>query len=72
MNGSLSDMLVKLFELRRQDDFFSNLTIGAMKLMMVFKALYDAWGDYTLSEDNYLKAKELGILRLIEAILELK
>ena len=72
VNGSLSDMLVKLFELRRQDDFFSNLTIGAMKLMMVFKALYDAWGDYTLSEDNYLKAKELGILPLIEAILDLK
>ena len=36
------------------------------------KALSDAWGDYTLSEENFIKAKELGILPLIEAILDLK
>ena len=36
------------------------------------EALSDAWGDYTLSEDVYLKCKELGILPLVEAILDLK
>lgn len=72
VNGSLSDMTSKLSELKRKDDFFSNITIGAMKLIMTLKALNDAWGDNELSEDNYLKAKELGILPLIEAILDLK
>lgn len=37
-----------------------------------FKILFDAWGDYTLSEDNFERAKELGILPLVEAVLQLK
>lgn len=72
VNGSVSDLTTTLTELRNKDDFFSNLTIGIMKVMMFAKALSDAWGDYTLSEENFLKAKELGILPLIEAILDLK
>lgn len=72
VSGSVSDLISSLNELRSKGDFFSNLTIGIMKVMMLFKALADGWNDYELSEDNFLKAKELGILPLIEAILDLK
>lgn len=72
VNGSVGDMIKTLQELRSKDDFFSNLTIGIMKVIMFFRALADGWNDYTLSEDTFLKAKELGILPLIEAILDLK
>lgn len=37
-----------------------------------FKLLFDAWGDYTLSEENFEKAREMGLLPLIEAVLQLK
>lgn len=37
-----------------------------------FKILFDAWSDYSLSEDNFERAKELGILPFIEAVLQLK
>ena len=38
----------------------------------IFTVLSDAWGDNTLSEDNFVKAKQLGILPFIEGILQLK
>lgn len=72
VNGSVSDLVTTLSDLRNKGDFFSNLTIGIMKVMVLFKALADGWNDYTLSEDVFLKAKELGILPLVEAILDLK
>ena len=72
VNGSVSDMVKTLENLRSKNDFFSNLTIGLMKVMIVAKALSEAWNDFTLSEDTYEKAKELGVLPLIEAILDLK
>lgn len=37
-----------------------------------FRIMFDAWGDYTLSEDNFERARELGLLPFIEAILQLK
>ena len=72
VDGSVDGLISTLNELRNKDDFFSNLTIGLMEVMMLFKALADGWNDYTLSEENFLKAKELGILPLVEAILDLK
>lgn len=72
VNGSVEDLRVILSDLNNKDDFFSNITVGLMKLMMLFKAVADGWNDYTLSEENFLKAKELGILPLVEAILDLK
>ena len=72
VSGSVGDMRTKLAELNTKNDFFSNTTRGLMKIMMAVEAVSDAWDDFTLSEDNYLKAKELGILPLIEAILDLK
>lgn len=48
-------------------------------VVQVFKDLgtllsivFDAWGDNSLSEENFQKAKELGILPFIESILDLK
>lgn len=72
VNGNVEDLKTTLKDLNSKDDFFSNLTIGLMEVMMLFKAVADGWNDFTLSEDNYEKAKELGILPLVEAILDLK
>lgn len=72
VNGSVGDLVNTLHDLNSRDDFFSNLTIGIMRLMVLFRALAEGWNDYTLSEDTFLKAKELGILPLIEAIFDLK
>ena len=72
VSGSVGDLTKTLTDLKNKDDFFSNLTRGMIKVMIVGQALSDAWGDYTLSEENYLKAKEAGVLPLIEAILDLK
>lgn len=38
----------------------------------VFSLAFDAWNDSTLSYENFQKARELGILPFIEAILDLK
>lgn len=72
IDGNVSDLRTSLSYLRNEDDFHRNLTIGFAKIMMAGRALADAWGDNELSEENFLKAKELGILPLIEAILDLK
>ena len=72
VEGNVSNLTSTLANLRSKGDFFSNLTIGLIKVQMAYKALSDAWGDYELSEENFIKAKELGILPLIEAVLDLK
>lgn len=72
VNGSVDDMISTLEILNQKDTFFNNLTIGIMKFMILFRALKEGWNDFTLSEDTFLKAKELGILPLIEAIFDLK
>ena len=72
VGGSVQDLSTTLTNLRNKGDFFSNLTIGIMKVMTLVKALADVWNDNTLSEDLFLKAQELGILPLIENILDLK
>lgn len=72
VNGSVEDLISTLDNLNNKNDFFSNLTIGIMKFMTLFGALSEAWSNNTLSEETFLKARELGILPLIEAILDLK
>lgn len=52
--------------------FFGGLTLAITRVMVLFKALSEGWNGFTLSEDTFLKAKELGILPLIEAIFDLK
>lgn len=41
-------------------------------LVEVIRICADAWDDNTLSEENFVRAKELGILPLIEAIMDFK
>lgn len=72
VSGSVEDLSTTLTNLRNKGDFFSNLTIGMMQVMTLVEALADVWSDNTLSEDLFLKAQELGILPLIENILDLK
>lgn len=38
----------------------------------IISLCFDAWSDNELSEENFIKARDLGILPLIEAILDLK
>ena len=72
VSGSVQDMTTTLNNLKSKGDFFSNLTIGMMQVMIVAQALKEGWDDFTLSEDTFLKAKELGVLPLIEALFILK
>lgn len=72
VNSSVSDMMAKVDELNRSDSFFGNLTVSLMKAMVLFRAVSEGWNDFTLSEDTFLKSKELGILPLVEAIFDLK
>lgn len=72
VNGSVEDLTTTLTELKNKNDFFSNLTLGIMKVIETFKILKEAWNDNTISEDSYLKMKELGIEPLVNAILDLK
>lgn len=70
VSGSLSEMQQVLKTFDTQNSFFDGLTLAIMRLMVLGRALVEGWKDYTLSEDTFLKAKELGILPLIEAIFD--
>lgn len=72
LSGDVADMTSALRPFKDRDDFFSGLTIALARVMTLFKALGEGWNDFTLNEDTYLKAKELGILPLIEALFDLK
>lgn len=72
VGGSLSDMQGVLATFDTSHSFFDGLTLGIMRVQVLAKALAEGWNDFELSEDTYLKAKELGVLPLIEAILDLK
>ena len=75
INMSVGGMMNVVVDLQSKGGFWNNLTVGLMKLMIVCRALSELWNSedgFTLSEDTFLKAKELGVLPLIEAILDLK
>ena len=72
VEGSVQGLSYTLDSLKEKDDFWSSITIGFMKIYGAFKFVAEAWKDNNLSEDSFLKAKELGILPLIEAVLDLK
>lgn len=48
------------------------LTYRLVQIRVLWLALVDAWNDNTLSDENFQKARELGLLPLIETILDLK
>lgn len=72
LSMNVGDMMVTVRGLQNTGDFWSNITVGLIKIGTFWRALCDAWNDYTLSEDLFLKCQELGILPLITAILDLK
>lgn len=72
LDMNVNDMMITVNNLQNTGDFWSNITVGLIKIGTLWRALCDAWNDYTLSEDLFLKCKELGILPLVEAILDLK
>lgn len=74
VSGSVENMKTIIAGLDK-NTFFGNLTLGLIKVGVLFKALCELFsgeGGYTLSEETFLKCKELGILPLVEAILDLK
>lgn len=48
------------------------LTYRLVQIRVLFMALVDAWNDNTLSDENFQKASELGLLPLIEKVLDAK
>lgn len=72
LTGDVAQMTAALKPFQNKTDFFSGLTIAIARVMTLFKALKEGWNDFTLNEDTFLKAKELGILPLIEALFDLK
>ena len=72
INGNIHDVIATLRTMKNKGDFFSNLTIGFMKIITIVKALKDVWSDNILSEDLFLKAQALGVLPFIEALLQLR
>jgi len=66
------EMLTALRRLEQEDDFFSKLTLAIIKVDTLWKGLTEAWNDYTLSEDTFVRLRELGLLPIIETILDLK
>lgn len=66
------EMLTAVRELEQEDDFFSKLTLAIIKVDTLWKGLTEAWNDYTLSEDTFVRLRELGLLPLIEKILDAK
>lgn len=72
VGGSLADIQNVLKQYDSSHSFFDGLTLALTRVMVLAKALSEGWNDFTLSEDTYYLAKELGILPLIEAIFDLK
>lgn len=72
VGGSLENMQTVLATFDTSHSFFDGLTLAIMRVMTLGKALAEGWNDFTLSEDTFLKAKELGLLPLIEALFDFK
>lgn len=70
VSGSLADMQKAIRGLDIKGNFFDGLTYAIMRLMVLGKALVEGWNNYTLSDDTFQKARELGILPLIEAVFD--
>lgn len=70
-NMSVGDMMDALSQLDTHT-FGGWLTLQLVRLQVLWMGLCDAWNDYTLSDDNFQKLRELGLLPIIETILDLK
>lgn len=53
-------------------NFGDRLTYRLLQLRVLWQAVCEAWDDYTLSEDTFRKVQALGLLPLLETILDFK
>lgn len=67
----VTDMISELNKLDKTS-FGGWLTYRLTQIRVFWMALVDAWNDYTLSDDNFQKVQALGLLPLLETILDLK
>ena len=67
----VNDMMTALSKLDT-NTFGGWLTYWLVNLKVLWMGLVDAWNDYTLSDENFQKLKELGLLPVLETILDLK
>ena len=68
-------MMQRINILRNSGDFWSNITIGFSKLLVVAQALSELLSSedgFTLNADTFQKLEELGLLPLIESFLDAK
>lgn len=70
-NMGTQDMINALNQLDKTK-FGDWLTYRLVQVRVLWMALVDAWNDNTLSDENFEKARQLGLLPLIEAILDAK
>lgn len=58
--------------LSNSDSLFDKFILGLVKVKVFWTGLCDAWNDYTLSDENFKKLNELGLIPLLSTILDLK
>lgn len=71
-SGGVDSLIAIMGTLDTKSSFFDGLTLALMRLKVLWDALVEGWDDFTLSDETFEKARELGILPLIEAIFDLK
>lgn len=67
----VTDMLNEISKLDKTK-FGDNLILRLVKVRVFFDALCDAWNDNELSDENFRKVSELGLLPLLTTILDIK
>lgn len=72
VNGSAMEMHASLDHLNTVKNPWDRYTLSFAKFIGIFKFGIEAMNGYTLSEESWQKANQLGILPVIESILELK
>ena len=71
-SGGVDSLIAVMGTLNTKSSFFDGITLALTKLRVLWQALTEAWDDYTLSDETFEMAQRLGILPLIERILDLK
>lgn len=71
-SGGVDSLIAIMGTLDTKSSFFDGLTLALMRLKVLWDALVEGWDDFTLSDETFEKARELGILPLIERIFDLK
>ena len=71
-SGGVDSLIAIMGTLDTKSSFFDGLTLALMRLRVLWDALVEGWNDFTLSDETFEKAQELGILPLIERIFDLK